>query len=1016
MLSRIRDNSDWDYQYEIKEGISYYINGEYIVPFDGAEHLTKVVLPFQKRAKDGSIYQIDGSDIVVKLKELEPEILLFLSNIKRLLWIDKTKNQYERFVVMDQDDPNLIICQQKGNAVSSRNGRYNDLYFLKYKKRFKHPKMENAEVSLAFQTNPSKKSVQKIDNPHVWVYFPTKEQTTLPCLLHGAFETAVSREKLMKPSEFNKDLMKSAVSLFAEAVLDLKERGLISQAFIRQIIISAFDNDYLPGLKDTITKLFMNNRLIPVKGDKLVLPSEAMVTVPFDLVDLYQEQLFEDTFDSSKQYVLLNDERASGFTEYYSWLKTNLNVSVFTIEDWAKKTYGKFQKVIGKASFDQLAKCYEFLNDYKTSGYIKDSKFARKKSQYEDDVQLYVNKAWKVIRKTRILINAENDYVSAFNNNDEEQIYLSSTSEYHKIAKSAIVLSLLSDRFKNLLEECFGIKEFDNFEYVKGKILVKYPLSPKKVDVTDSFVKEYANDIIQVSRLMQDASYRDELKELISERCIVLAKSKNNAVSLMKPREVYKEISVEGADMRSYYEDVKSDVAFLDYEFYREKGISTDNIYRLGIVTSPIEEGPKNGEGITAIGDFRPFLRFNHLQRNINYIQNNPQKELSKKKSAAILKIIFENAYKMAGSCVKGIGDNAKTTDGICSALNLLRKSNWLYVNGRIYSIEDVSKNQLDKNIYKDIALSRYGEQARILGFNIDEIDQAFDGVDNLDRNAKQELLKKLAKEFGVDISVKNHDHDDVFDPDDFDMNEFPARYISNMERLKRHIENQFFTADPVRYKEIIVRQKENESIYKQIRKSYLKGMYTNQFGKVICQGCRKAMSEKDIYSVGIANYEIEMEQLYLCLCPDCHHKYESIKMTRKDDYKESIKRAIESISIAEREPSYKIAASRDMALYFTQTHLAELQKIFQMLDSYGAPIKGPIIEKGDGGAITGGKLDEIVVHDGEMIEYETMDDRKIHRVELDVDKYGLHKEMNGRPLNVVFEYEDRKYRITKKL
>ncbi len=125
---------------------------------------------------------------------------------------------------------------------------------------------------------------------------------------------------------------------------------------------------------------------------------------------------------------------------------------------------------------------------------------------------------------------------------------------------------------------------------------------------------------------------------------------------------------------------------------------------------------------------------------------------------------------------------------------------------------------------------------------------------------------------------------------------------------------------------------------------------------------CRKAMSEKDIYSVGIANYDIEMEQLYLCLCPNCHHKYESIKMTRKGDYKESIKRAIENISIAEKEPSYKIAASRDMTLYFTQTHLAELQKIFQMLDSYGAPIKGPIIDIIDDGAISDGKLDEIVV------------------------------------------------------
>ena len=60
-------------------------------------------------------------------------------------------------------------------------------------------------------------------------------------------------------------------------------------------------------------------------------------------------------------------------------------------------------------------------------------------------------------------------------------------------------------------------------------------------------------------------------------------------------------------------------------------------------------------------------------------------------------------------------------------------------------------------------------------------------------------------------------------------------------------------------------------------------------------------------------------------------------------------------------------------------------------------------------------KLDEIVVHDGEMIEYETMDDMKTHRVELDIDRYKLHKVMDGRPIGVVFEHEGREYRITRK-
>lgn len=57
------------------------------------------------------------------------------------------------------------------------------------------------------------------------------------------------------------------------------------------------------------------------------------------------------------------------------------------------------------------------------------------------------------------------------------------------------------------------------------------------------------------------------------------------------------------------------------------------------------------------------------------------------------------------------------------------------------------------------------------------------------------------------------------------------------------------------------------------------------------------------------------------------------------------------------------------------------------------------------GGGFTMGKID-----------YETMDDMKTHRVELDIDRYRLHKVMDCRPIGVVFEYEGKEYRITKKL
>lgn len=1004
--------TDWDYKYEMCKGLKYSLNGEIYVPFNQSEHLTKVVLPFQKREKTGAVHRIDGSDIVLKLKELEPEILLFLKHIKSLFWIDVSKKKYERFVLIDQDDSNLKVCQLKGNAVSTKPKRYEDLYFYKYIRDVHHAKMGNAQVSLAFQTNSQQKSIQKVDNSDIWVFFPTKDRTTLPCLLHGSFETAVSREKLMRPSEFNDTLIKAAVELFSEAVLDFQKRGLITQSFIRQILVPAFNDSTLRGLKKSMTELFALNSLLPARDDKLVSADEACIAVPFDLVDLSKNELFKDSFSKEKEYVMFNDEKSAGFSEYYSWLKDDLKVSVYSVDVWAKSINKKFENYTKKANYDLMQDFYEFLDEYKLSEYTKES--GRKKSAYEEDVQLYIKRAWNILKTSKVLINAENDFVAAYNEKSEEQVYLSSTSEYHKIAKTAIVLLSITENYKTLLEDSFGVREFDNFEYVKGQVLVKYSHTPKAIELNDDFVREYADDILQVCRLMMTSSYLHEVQELIADRCIIMARTNSGELQLMRSRDVYKGLSVEGADLTVYYAEIGKQVAFLETEFYNEKGISIDSIIKLGVHTTPIEEGPKNGNGIKAIGDFRPFLEFKYLRKNIEYIQEHSYSDLAKKKSACILKIALENASKMVGKVIIGSDENFETRDGISKTLEQLRKDDWLYSDGELCYIEDISKNQLDKKIYQEIELSRFGDQCRLLGFAIDETEQTFDGIANLDKDAKQQLLTKLAKELGVDISVKVKDGEDtVFHPDEFDMNEFPAHYVVNRERLDRYIENQFYAADPVRYKEVVVRQRSTGN--RQISRSYVMGMYTNRFGKIICQSCRRIMTANEIYAVEIANFGIEMEQLRLCLCPNCYQRYEAIKKTRSDEYVESVRRAIIHTSIANKEPYYKIDASKDMSLFFTQTHLAEIQNIIQLLDKYGVPMKENEVQTDNGDKFSGGKIDEIVVHDGEMIEYETMKDMKKHKVELDVDSYRLHKAMDGRPIGVVFEFEGQKYRITQK-
>lgn len=50
------------------------------------------------------------------------------------------------------------------------------------------------------------------------------------------------------------------------------------------------------------------------------------------------------------------------------------------------------------------------------------------------------------------------------------------------------------------------------------------------------------------------------------------------------------------------------------------------------------------------------------------------------------------------------------------------------------------------------------------------------------------------------------------------------------------------------------------------------------------------------------------------------------------------MKNSILSLDISAEENEYIIQINADLSLHFTQTHVAELQEIFRLLNEYGAP------------------------------------------------------------------------------
>ncbi len=154
----------WDYQKE-KQRLSYEVgNDGSFVPFILSEHLTKFVIPFAKKTDDGSIERVSGSEVLTKLEELTEEILLFLAYIKVLYWVDKRTGKYAKIMLDEENsDDKLYTCRiDRAYAHKEAISRY-----LKYKKVFTHPDMNNAEVSVAYRVNSRANNINEMEHTDI---------------------------------------------------------------------------------------------------------------------------------------------------------------------------------------------------------------------------------------------------------------------------------------------------------------------------------------------------------------------------------------------------------------------------------------------------------------------------------------------------------------------------------------------------------------------------------------------------------------------------------------------------------------------------------------------------------------------------------------------------------------------------------------------------------------------------------------------------------------------------------
>jgi hypothetical protein len=944
----------WDYQAE-KEALSYSQEAdEDYRPFVDSKHLTKIVIPFQERTHDNQIVPKSGQDVLDKLGSLSGEILLFLTHIKDLYWTDCESERHVHIALhYEEGDEKRITCRR----ADSENESEEITKYLKYRKVFDHAEMHAAEVSVVYKLNAQGKNINEMPHTPIWVYFPTLDMTYLPFLIHGSFETAVSREKLMFPSEFNNDLFGVLGDLIADSMRDLAERKLITQAFLRNIVLPSFKDGSVHvaklGLKEKITNVFLKHKLLPDQDGIYRSPNELTIAVPFSLADQRKSLLWQESFVEGAHFVAFNDENASRFTDYFNWLRDDLHIRIFDIRQWTKKLCELSVRSIelSGAGLEDIERFYSFLWDYDS----RPMKYFRATS-YETALQEGKSSVWSDLRKAPIFLNAENCLVPAVAKNGSA-IYLGTASSYQTLRPAEVLHPKMAKSYRKLFEDSFDIPVFDNYRYAQEKILPKYRNVWNNEVVfreEEKAEKEYIDDLRVLLELTNDMERRENIVQSVQYASIIKIKTEDGVPRFAAPHSVYMDMSDEKIDLQIYFAPACEDWELddeannfsccnsfftngieykrIDEAFYRQNGISLNKLRMLGVLSTPVTDGRREGEVRRelwwAIGAYCPHIDVIGLETNLKYIASNPQEEMAKRKSAEILKLFLRISNKLTGE-VKRRKSKPYIEYGEAEILGRLRTPSWLFdKTGELRRIQDMSRYELNEEIYGELSDDK--TPYAVLGFAIksaDETKELVERFDSLDEETQKSMFCILARKQGYDVTVMEqplHKEGEGFDLHTSHTAEFPQRPVKNMGRLIHHVQQDFLCADKVRYEKVLRSIRTSKPVD---RNGYVKGMYCCENGRHICQRCKEETTY--VEAVEIANLGIELAQIHLCLCPVCARRYKSARA--RDSFKEEAVRTLENAALGQQE-ACPVTLAEDCTVYFTETHLAEVQEILRLL------------------------------------------------------------------------------------
>ena len=584
----------WDYknacetlEYSAADGSSFY-------PFKESKHLTRIEVPFKKEV-EGEAIDFSGEAWSV-LSALPDTFLLFFRNIRNLYCLDQGTRRVRQLLVNKEHAQETWVRSYH----SDHPGVLREYKFLVYGGVYNLRQMPQTRVKIAYQINPDREEILPASQPSLFNTFPLKEKTELPFLANGPFVLSVPREQMNDHSAFNEEVKRCLANLVARSMGDLSLRGLLTESFLRNILVPAFldeeKNGSIPGLKEELTEIFQNRAILPDASGTPCRRENLCLAVPVELRDQRKSPLFSSAFFGIPPFLSTGTQEDPGFYEAFQWMKDDIGLPVFDFLDWCKNLSGLPKKLEFNPAYENhLHAFYAFVLDVLKTAKAQGDRVVEAKGDdpegqeaypgdYDGILQNAVSLSLPFLKKAPIILNEEGCLVPA-SEGGKSLLYLHVPSRVNLVPAAEVVHHDFGEIYEELFSDFLGLPSFDTTYYLQQAILSKYQVAPGQriaFERPDQYLHENARDL---HRLL---SYLNEAGE--EKAHLLKAIQESRIIKTMPDRGLSPLAAFSCPRMAATSKVEGQEIAPVDVEFYESIGISLSELALLGVIVPEAKE------------------------------------------------------------------------------------------------------------------------------------------------------------------------------------------------------------------------------------------------------------------------------------------------------------------------------------------------------------------------------------------------------------------------------------------